>query len=245
MIETVTSEPPPFDRIDRSPPEVSNGEPFWRRSDLGWNLLFGGRRSADSDPSVPPLGLPAAVDLVWAEQCHSATVLDANAKGSAGVGDALRLRAGGMAALIRTADCVPIALLAERVAILIHAGWRGLAAGLPGRAAERLGTAKDESWSAWIGPAIGPCCYEVDEEVAAAVEAQSGTKRERKRDVARPYLDLRWAAAAQLRAVGARRITLLDHCTRCRSEWLWSYRRDGERAGRNRTLLWREDGAGG
>ncbi|KAB2958443.1 MAG: laccase domain-containing protein, partial [Thermoanaerobaculia bacterium] len=55
----------------------------------------------------------------------------------------------------------------------------------------------------------------------------------------RPHLDLPSAVAAQLGAAGVERIVHVDVCTRCRAEWLWSHRRDGEGCGRNLALIWR------
>jgi hypothetical protein len=163
-------------------------------------------------------------------------VLEAGA-GSVGDGDALVVRDAGIAAVVTTADCVPVVVVGERGGAVIHAGWRGIVAGVVGRALERLG---ERVAAAWIGPAIGPCCYEVGPEVAEAVVAASHAGALVVGRGERPFLDLRAAVAAQLEAGGVESTTVVDLCTRCHPELLASYRRDGERAGRNLALLWRE-----
>jgi len=224
--------------VDRDPPALSHGAPVWERGEAGWRVRFVGRGAG----WTPERGLgalqPPAAELAWVEQSHTTDIVAARA-GSCGVADALAIEGGGMAALVLTADCVPVALMSEASALLVHAGWRGIAGGLPRRAAERLGGASGEAVAAWIGPAIGPCCYEVGDEVAAAVAAASGEECVVRAPAARPRLDLRQAVVAQLGAAGVERVFVLDHCTRCRPQWLWSYRRDGAAAGRNLTLLWR------
>jgi len=176
------------------------------------------------------------VDLAWAEQVHSATVLTAR-NGRCGRGDALITRQSGLALIIGTADCVPVAMLGFRGESLaaVHAGWRGIAGGVVPRAVEALG---GRLQAAWIGPSIGPCCYEVGDEVALAVAAASSPAVALHDRGERPYLDLQAAVQAQLTAVGVEEIRRFDVCTRCHPELLWSYRRDGKAAGRNLLLAW-------
>ena len=83
-----------------------------------------------------------------------------------------------------------------------------------------------------IGPAIGPCHYEVGEDVAAVVAAASeaGAATERRRG--RVFLDLPGTAHATLRALGIRRVDVAGLCTACEPRRLFSHRRDGPRTGR-------------
>jgi YfiH family protein len=231
---------PPFDRVDRAPPVVRDGVPVWERAAGGWRLRALGRGvERKLEEGLGPL--QPDLPLAWLAQRHTDVVLAA-APGECGVGDALAIDASGLVGVVVTADCLPIAIASGERAVLVHAGWRGVAAGLLARAAERLGT--DSGTEAWIGPAIGPCCYEVGEDVADEVRRASGDAVVMAAEGGGPRLDLRLAAALQLRAAGVARIGLLDHCTRCRGEWLWSHRREPGRAGRNLTLLWRTgDGA--
>jgi len=120
------------------------------------------------------LGVPD-VPIVRATQVHGREVIavrERPARGEtvlAGSGDALVTRLSGVALVVQTADCVPVLLAAPDAAAAIHAGWRGAAADVVGGAAEALlaRTADPASVRAWLGPAIGSCCYEVGGEVAS------------------------------------------------------------------------------
>lgn len=181
--------------------------------------------------------LPAGVEPGWLEQIHSASVREA-VPGCAGAGDALFTRRPALALTVFTADCVPILLAGRDRVAAVHAGWRGLAQGIVPAALVRLAVPGDET-TAWIGPAIGVCCYEVGAEVAARVAAASADEVAHRGPSGRPHLDLAAAVRAQLRAGGVDEIHRLERCTRCDAAHLWSYRRDGTAAGRNLALIWR------
>jgi hypothetical protein len=124
--------------------------------------------------------------------------------------------------LATTADCLPIALARRsgRPALaILHAGWRGLAEGVVEAGVRALGGGP---LAAAIGPAIGPCCYEVGPEVEARFD----------RDLVRDgILDL-WAAGERaLRRAGVERVERLDLCTRCDEERFFSHRRSGFQRG--------------
>ncbi len=93
----------------------------------------------------------------------------------------------------------------------------------------------------WIGPAIGSCCYEVGSEVAEKVAEASGRQVIVRGGGQRPHLDLILAAELQLASLGLESIQTLRVCTRCSSEWLWSYRREGAGVGRNLAFAWRTE----
>lgn len=226
-------------RGDTAPPERREGVAVWERAAGDWRLRFVGR-GAEWRAGAPATGAwrRGAGELAWLEQRHGVEIVDAR-PGACGAADGLLVEGDGIAAVVVTADCVPVALLSASRALLVHAGWRGIAGELPTLAARRLRALGEPAREAWIGPSIGPCCYEVGEDVARAVAATAGEACVRRGDGQRPRLDLRAAVAAQLRVAGVERIHRLDHCTRCRPDWLWSYRRDGAAAGRNLTLLWR------
>jgi len=143
------------------------------------------------------------------------------------VGDGLWTDERGLPLLALTADCLPIALArgnGDGPALgVLHAGWRGLLAGVLEAGMAALG---GNAVAAAIGPSIGPCCYEVGEDVAAPFRARFG------RDVARSgRLDL-WSAAEQaLREAGCSSVERLDLCTSCRPDLFFSYRRDGKPRG--------------
>jgi len=187
-----------------------------------------------------------SVDVAWVRQIHSAQVLDA-APGCRGEGDALVTDRQGLALAVVTADCVPILLASREVGggiAAVHAGWRGISKQIVVGALTRL-RARPASVLAWIGPAIGPCCYEVGPEVVQAVARACGVGRTEELvrpnpDPTRsnPHLDLVWAVETQLRAAGVEDIRRLGGCTRCHPRELWSYRRDGSAAGRNLAYVW-------
>lgn len=144
---------------------------------------------------------------------------------------------------VRTADCVPVLLaIAGQGAAAVHAGWRGTVAGVvPAALGEIAGGGDASLVIAALGPAIGPCCYPVGPDVARAVSRAGGGDG---RIVigeggAAPRVDLRAAIASQLRGAGvpAGSIHVAPWCTACREDLFWSYRRDGEGAGRSMALI--------
>ena len=145
-----------------------------------------------------------------------------------------------------TADCVPLLLVAprERVVAAVHAGWRGAAAGIIDAAIAHLHHGfgvEPATIEAAMGPAIGPCCYEVGPEVQAAFRERSGdaTAAAWSRRAQHDMLDLRGAVRALLMAAGIRDVAILGPCTRC-SPVYCSFRRDGATAGRQISFIgWR------
>ena len=109
--------------------------------------------------------LGIAGDWAWANQVHGCTVLTAERAGLLGDGDAIVVFVPGIPIAVATADCVPIVIDAPGATAVVHAGWRGAAAGvLPAALATMEGSGHRPTRAA-IGPAIGPCCYEVGPEV--------------------------------------------------------------------------------
>jgi len=147
--------------------------------------------------------------------------------------DALATGVPGHAVGIRTADCVPV-LLADprsgRVAVA-HAGWRGVVAGVVTRAALAVGVPTERLVAA-IGPSIGPCCFEVGEDVAVQIATATRPAVRLDRTGQRPRVDLWLAVEHQLRALHIATVDTLGRCTVCEPELFFSYRRDGARAGR-------------
>ena len=224
----------------RSSRESIAGIPGWRDRSPSAEVRFLGR-SADR-------GRAATLPAAWVgedrrearmRQIHGATVLAAHA-GSCGEGDALVTTQAGLALVVVTADCVPILLAGNDRVAAVHAGWRGLAAGIIATALEKF----DDPGRvvAWIGPAIGPCCYEVGEEVAAAVVARSSDAVRSPGPRGRPHLDLPLAAAIELSRGGVTEVRTLAVCTACHPGTLESFRREGAAAGRNLSLVWLRDG---
>jgi polyphenol oxidase len=135
----------------------------------------------------------------------------------------------GIGLMALAADCLPVALGSECAVAMVHAGWRGLAAGVLEEgvcALRELGGADDVA--AIIGPGAGPCCYEVGEEVHAAFRGAHRSNRS---------VDLKALASDRLRAVGVLEVRDVEVCTIC-DERFFSYRRESTRAGRQAGIAW-------
>lgn len=138
------------------------------------------------------------------------------------------IAAPGIAGLVYTADCLPIAMAGPGGVAMLHCGWRGLAAGIAGR-----GAAAVDATHAAIGPGIGPCCYEVGDEVLAAfAPAGDGVSAGR-------MLDLPEVARRLLCQAGVGEIESAALCTSCEEELFFSHRRDGG-PGRQAGIAWLE-----
>ena len=107
----------------------------------------------------------------WAlvDQVHGSRVVVATGPGHLGPADGIVTRVPGLPVVIATADCVPVVMIGRDSVGVIHAGWRGVAAGIVPEASRTMRQAGDEVLKAVIGPHIGPCCYEVGDEVVASI----------------------------------------------------------------------------
>ena len=164
--------------------------------------------------------------LCFGRQVHGGRVRRAEGQGKPGDGVWTDEQARPL--LVFTADCVPVALARMNgrtpAIAALHVGWRGLLAGIVACGAAALGRGR---LTAAIGPAIGPCCYEVGTNVSEPFRARfgAGVVRDGK-------LDLWSATEHALRTAGAVQVTRLDLCTACSPDLFFSHRRDGERTGR-------------
>ncbi len=142
---------------------------------------------------------------------------------------------------VSVADCVPLLLLdpEKRVAAALHGGWKGTAGNISGKAiaamVELFGSDPARILAA-VGPAISPCCYQVDLPVLEAFRSQEGGYER----FAAPAGDGKWrldlsgATVAQLRDAGLveQNIQVAPHCVSCTPELFFSYRRDNGVTGR-------------
>jgi polyphenol oxidase len=161
--------------------------------------------------------------LAMNRQRHTALVHRARPGARGEPGDGLWTDEPGLPMLKLTADCMPIAIARAnggRPALaVLHAGWRGLLEGIVERGVEALGGG---ALAAAVGPAVGPCCYEVGLEVAGPFAARFG------HDVLRGRrLDLPESAERALRAAGVDRVERVDLCTACNPDRFFSHRRQG------------------
>jgi polyphenol oxidase len=184
--------------------------------------------------------LSAPTEVATARQVHGVVAFWPVAPGPHLVeADVLIARAGVSVGVV-TADCVPVLLASPRTrfAAAVHAGWRGTLAGAVGVALAELrsaGAADDLVFA--IGPAIGPCCYEVSADLAERFVERFG-RRVVANAAGRTTLDLQEANALELARLGVAvsRIDVLRECTRCAKDQgghrFHSFRRDGKAAGR-------------
>ncbi|MGH2751987.1 MAG: polyphenol oxidase family protein [Actinomycetota bacterium] len=156
--------------------------------------------------------------LAQLHQVHGAEVLE-TAPGRSGIqgkADGLVARAPGVVLGVLSADCVPVLLEGRRGVAALHAGWRGLVAGVLERGVAAVGPVA----GAWIGPSIRACCYEVGNEVMDAFRGAglpvAGARR----------VDPSDAARAVLTRAGVTNIARSEECTSCSADY-FSHRRDG------------------
>lgn len=174
----------------------------------------------------------------WLRQVHGVRVV--NYGDADNCADGVISRAVDQPCVVLTADCLPVLLAREdgSAVAALHAGWRGLLAGIIEQGVQALAPA-GEAVSAWLGPAIGRCCYQVGDEVrdgfvtrdpqAAEHFAADGPGHWR--------CDLLALARQRLRACGVQSMTGANCCTHCLSNDFYSFRRDGE-TGRFASLIW-------
>lgn len=138
-----------------------------------------------------------------------------------------------LALLVFAADCVPVALVGPAGVAILHCGRRGMAAGIVARGVDAVGAT-----DAAIGPSIGPCCYEVGQEVLGAFAGLgAGVASGR-------MLDLPEVARRLLLDAGVERVESSGLCTSCEPDLFFSHRRDAGRTGRQAGLVWLNDEEG-
>jgi YfiH family protein len=168
--------------------------------------------------------------IAQARQVHGARVVRRDAADPGAVeADGVATTAPGLAAVVLTADCLPVALVAPGGVAMVHAGWRGLAAGVLEAGVAALADAGPVR--AAIGPGAGPCCYEVGPELRERFGTEGTT------------LDLKAIARERLAAAGVAEVHDAGLCTLCAQRGgaplFFSHRRDHGRTGRQAGVAWR------
>ena len=192
--------------------------------------------------------LPA--DPLWLRQVHGTRIVRADAPLDGGRGEGALEADGAMSSTpgrvlaVMTADCLPVVVAnatATRLSV-VHAGWRGLAAGIVREAV--AGFAPGAPLHVWLGPAIGPDAFEVGAEVREAFVRADPAHEGAFRPGSAPgkhLADLYALARGEARAA-ARGAPLVvsggDRCTFAEPDAFFSHRRDGPRTGRMATLAW-------
>lgn len=158
--------------------------------------------------------------------------------------DGLITNAPGVALVVFTADCTPILLHDPVTGAVgaVHAGWRGTAADIAGKTVAAMAACfgcRPENLRAAIGPNIGPCCFETDADVPAAMARALG-------EDAMPwirqvgnkyYVNLKELNAQFLRRAGVTSIEISPLCTACRTDLFWSHRRMGGNRGSQGAII--------
>lgn len=184
------------------------------------------------------LDLPA--EPVWMEQIHSNRVIQADKCMALEQADASFTRERGVVCAVMTADCLPLLVCSvdgECVGA-IHAGWRGLLSGIISNTLSMMG-ARD--YLVWLGPAIGPDCFEVGAEVRDAFVQKSGAFDDAftQQNNGKWLADIYQLARIELASLGVNKVFGGDFCTVTDTQRFYSYRRD-QQTGRMATLIWRE-----
>jgi YfiH family protein len=188
------------------------------------------------------LGLGLGAPFALPEQVHAAGI--ARVDGSnAGAGfddpadrlpgaDAIVTSEAGAPVGVLTADCLAVAMASpdDGTLAVVHAGWRGLAAGILALAAREFADPSDVL--AAVGPAIGPDHYEVGAEVVDGVSAAADGAAVVERREGRAFLDLAATAEGVLRSLGVASVDVAGVCTACEPGRFYSHRRDGGATGR-------------
>ena len=184
------------------------------------------------------LDLPA--EPIWLDQIHSSRAVKALNPPSPQQADASYTNESGVVCAVMTADCLPLLVCSTdgtQVAA-IHAGWRGLLAGVISNTVVAM---QQQNLLVWLGPAIGPDCFEVGTEVRDAFLEKSAefnnAFKEQSND--KWLADIYQLARIELAALGITKVYGGTNCTVTEHERFYSYRRDTQ-TGRMATLIWRE-----
>lgn len=195
-------------------------------------------------------GVPE-LDIQWLEQVHGNAIHEATLpcrNDPPPRADALYTAEAGIACAVLTADCLPVLFCSDdgREIAVAHAGWRGLLAGILEQTVGRFAASPDRV-KAWLGPAIGPCHFEVGPEVRAAYLELPGADQEATAAAFLPALrgsdgEERWLMdlyhLARLRLAGLASVSGEPDCTQCHHERWYSYRA-APTTGRFATLIFK------
>jgi YfiH family protein len=181
---------------------------------------------------------------VWLTQVHGDVCVDVDAVGLEGAcgapADSSVTRQADLALSIQTADCVPIVLWSlDGVIAAVHAGWRGLEAGVIETTTRSMRAQSSAPVHAFIGPSIGPECYEFGAEDLDRLEARFGSTVRAKTSDGRPALDVRAGVISELLRNDVVIDVDDDVCTACAGGF-FSHRARAD-AARHATVIWIEE----
>lgn len=158
--------------------------------------------------------------------------------------DSLITNTPGTALAVFTADCTPILLHDPITGAVgaVHAGWRGTANGIVAKTVEAMQTVygcRPEDLCAAIGPNIGFCCFETDEDVPNAMRQVFGNAAEEhiRKAGEKYYVNLKALNALHLQRAGVQKVEVSTECTVCQSHRFWSYRKVGDARGAQAAII--------
>ncbi len=194
-------------------------------------------REAWSIPSEP----------LWLNQVHGTRIediRDIEQETASDESDGAWTNVPGKAIAVLTADCLPVVITdtAGTEIAVVHAGWRGLAAGVVRAALEKFSS--DLTLHAWLGPAIGPSAFEVGEEVRQAfvdLSPDNAAAFTARKTPGKFLADLYQLATREINDWGNIQLYGGNHCTVTEATLFHSYRRDGTASGRMATVAWLSD----
>ncbi len=169
----------------------------------------------------------------WMEQVHSANVATINSAIDPPAADGLRTTQKGIVCCVLTADCLPVLICnnAGTEVAVAHGGWRGLAGGILTNMLDSM-QSMPEMLMVWLGPAIGPCHFEVGADVREQfLGGDLGGEVEQHfepKPAGKFMVDLYGIAKSQLSSLGVKQIYGGEYCTYRDSDLFFSYRREGE-----------------
>lgn len=167
-------------------------------------------------------------EIITAKQTHSSNIriIDGE-KTFYDDTDALISNIKGSLMLLNFADCVPVILYSvkDNMGAVIHAGWRGSAAGIVEKTVEKMNI-NPENITALIGPSIGKCCFETGEEVYNEFIKTEKDERIYAKKKDKYFIDLKLFNHNRLVKAGVQNIDICDYCTCCMSDIFFSYRKE-------------------
>jgi len=175
------------------------------------------------------------VNLAIPQQVHGDRILRVTEPGNYPETDGLITNTPGIGLIVQVADCVPLFFYDsfQKAVGLVHAGWRGTMLKISAKAVQKMGSyfgTNPKDLQIFVGPSIGPCCYEVGSDVAS---------RFPRKYIIDKRLDLWRSNRDQLLKAGVKpdKIVMSNLCTACHPEWFFSYRASGGETGRMMAVL--------
>lgn len=186
------------------------------------------------------LHLPA--EPVWLQQVHGTRVIKADQVEGLEEADASFTDRSGIVCAVLTADCLPLLFCGDNGTVIgaVHAGWRGLAAGV---IEKTLAAMNCVEVSVWLGPAIGPENFEVGDEVRSVFVNDKPAAELAFKKAGAPgkwWADIYHLARIRLAELGIDEIYGGEYCTVKDARRFYSYRREGAATGRMASLIWRD-----